>query len=98
LPVPQPGFAMATNGSRRGFQRLRAFLEQRQPSSPYAQAVLQAQTGLQLQLQFSQLQEALDEAVSWVGLFFMDDLVSTRSTESFARSYNAMKNIGHRQS
>ena len=38
-----------------------------------AQAVAQVQTGVQLQLQFWQLQEALDETVDLVGFVFMDD-------------------------
>ena len=38
---------------------------------PQAQAVAQVQTGLQLQLQFWQVQEALDENVDLVGFVFM---------------------------
>jgi hypothetical protein len=52
-------------------QRLSAFSEQRHSASPQVQAVSQLQTGSQLQPQFSQQQEALVEAVSSVGLFFM---------------------------
>lgn len=36
---------------------------QSQPAMPQAQEVAQVQTGVQLQLQFWQLQEALDETV-----------------------------------
>jgi len=58
---------------------------------PQAQAVAQVQTGLQLQLQFWQLQEALDETVDLVGFVFMDDLVSTMSTEALVQSYKSGK-------
>jgi hypothetical protein len=44
------------------------------------------QTGMQLQLQFWQLQEALDGTDDLVGFVFMCDLVSSLSTESFAES------------
>lgn len=40
---------------------------------PQVQEVAQVQTGVQLQLQFWQLQEALDETVDLVGFVFMGD-------------------------
>ena len=62
-----------------------------------AQAVAQVQTGLQLQLQFWQSQEALDKTLDLAGFVFMDDLVSTLSTEPFAESYNSTNYFFHRQ-
>jgi hypothetical protein len=49
--------------------------------------VAQVQTGSQLQVQFWQPQEALDEIGESIGFVFIDDLVSSLSTESSARSY-----------
>src|SRR4051812_36024916 len=60
---------------------------QSQPAVPQVQEVAQVQTGVQLQLQFWPVQAALDEMMDWEGFFFMDDLVSSLSTEPFPRSY-----------
>jgi hypothetical protein len=60
---------------------------QRQLGMPQVQDVAQVQTGLQLQLQFWQPQEALDETRELVGFVFMCDWVSYLLTESFAESY-----------
>lgn len=40
---------------------------------PQVQVVAQVQIGVQLQLQFWQLQESLDETVDLVGFVFMGD-------------------------
>lgn len=63
---------------------------------PQAQAVSQVQTGSQLQLQFSQVQEALAGSVEGFGCVFMDDLVSSLSTEPFAESYRTPLRIASR--
>lgn len=60
---------------------------QRQAGMLQSQAVAQVQTGSHWQLQFWQAQAALDEAVGLVGLFFMDDMVSSLSTEPGGESY-----------
>lgn len=54
---------------------------QRQAGIAQAQAVAQVQVGVQSQRQFSQVQAALDEAVGWVGVFFMCDIGSSLATE-----------------
>lgn len=64
-----------------------SFSLQAQPVMPQSQAVAQVQTGVQSQVQLWQLQETLDETVEGVGFVFMDDLVSSLSTEPFAESY-----------
>ncbi|QYM78366.1 hypothetical protein K0B96_13820 [Horticoccus luteus] len=46
---------------------------QSQPAMPQVQVVAQVQIGVQLQLQFWQLQESLDETVDLVGFVFMGD-------------------------
>ena len=63
---------------------------------PQAQAVVQVQTGLQSQVQFSHAQAALVRAVSLVGFVFMDDWVSTTETEPMGGSYTAGEKSGVR--
>ena len=59
-------------GDAQRFRRLAgASSRQRQFVMPQLHAVAQVQTGLQLQLQFWQRQEALEETEDLVGLFFM---------------------------
>lgn len=60
---------------------------QLQPAMPQVQAVAQVQTGLQLQLQFWQLQEAFAETGDLVFFVFMDDMVSSPLTEPLVQSY-----------
>jgi hypothetical protein len=57
---------------------------------PHEQATWQLQTGSQLQLQFSQRQVS-EEGVSLLVSVFMDDLVSSQSTEPLAGSYTISK-------